>query len=281
MANFNFRLGGANDPFRMVFGEDGSKSVIRYLDERVNYIIGPGTSVGELIRNAQGSTLPDSSAPFALSDFPAHVNHAENQTAVKAENIGLNLWLMQEAARPLLLSFHLDGASIPITSPRIGLFRLYPHYLTDFFIENIAILIHEARHSDCTGGLDARALEALKSGDLSQPGACGHRHSICKTGDYIGLPACDDHPWGAYAIQAVWLNAVANQCRNCRRSDEIMARALLLDASSRISRYSALIRGQMGPPDMSSEGSTGDRIRDSLRALRARRIRALEGGPTP
>ncbi len=275
MSNFRFDITASN-PFQLVFGTDGSKSVVRYLDERVNYVIGPETSISQLIEANESSTFNVAGLPIQLSSFPAHVNDdLYGRPTVKAENIGLNLWLMQEAARPTQLRFRLDHTLIPISSPRIGLFRIYPEYLKDFFIENIAILIHEARHSDCTGGLTPEMIESLREGDISKSTTCGHGHSICKSGDYRGLPACDDSPWGAYSVQAVWLDAVANHCQNCRKEDQRAARVLLLDAISRVTNYREMFRGSLGPPDMSSAGTPLSRIRTSLLDLRGRRSQEL------
>lgn len=275
MANFNFNI-SSHDPFRQVFGPDGSKSVVRYLDERINYVIGPDPSISQFVSSTRSNDGRIGAIPVRSRAAPANYAEEEGEAALKAQNIGLELWLLQEAAGPASMSFTLDGSTIPISSPRIGLFRIYQGYLQDFFIENISILIHEARHSDCSGGLDQALIEAIRDGDMNTPSRCGHRHSVCPAGHvYADLPACDAFAWGAYSVQALWLSHVANHCQNCRSRDQILARAMLADAISRVPNFEQMIQGRQGPPDMTSAGTPLDRIRGALQDFRSRRERQV------
>jgi hypothetical protein len=275
MANFDFEI-GPSDPFRQVFGTEGSRSVIRYIDERINYVIGPEVSINEYVRTDSGGSGSSAAPRFHRQIAPASYGHAE-RPRILAQNIGIDLWLNQEAFGAGNMMFSLGGSAIPITSPRIGLFRIFPDYLTDFFIENISAIIHEARHSDCTGGLTDDLIQAVQAGEQSIPSQCGHLHSICPSSvqDYGGLAACDAFAWGAYSVQALWLDHVVNHCRNCRRRDQILANGILLDTLLRIPNYQRMVRGDFGPPNMSSAGTPLDRIRGALQDFRTRRQREV------
>jgi hypothetical protein len=123
-----------------------------------------------------------------------------------------------------------------------------------------AILVHEARHSDCTGGLTSRDVDFIKTLTSYQETEaefkkleCGHLHSICREfNDYYGLAACDDRPWGAYAVGAVYLESVMNAYSG---RDRELLRATRADLLTRFPTDTYLEDMKRDiDPDMSSSG---------------------------
>ncbi len=120
-------------------------------------------------------------------------------------------------------------------------------------VEQVRILIHEARHSDCTGGVLASDLERFENRQPMKRHECGHSHALCPSGPLEGEFACDEHPWGAYVVDAIYSGAVSLTCTNCSETDKTVAEAMSLDSISRLTYdFSDLMNGRFGAPDMSS-----------------------------
>jgi hypothetical protein len=171
---------------------------------------------------------------------------------------------------------HANGINIPIDSTRAGLMFIGPGYTDQLKVKDkegqirvkplsvlyrTAILVHEARHSDCTGGLTRADLAVLKQvfqghRDMEDYNAidCGHLHVICPRGhDYGGHPACDSKPWGAYAVGAVFAQGAAAAAASVKEQAELEADAV--DSFSRLLiDLRAWKNGVYGLPDLSSTG---------------------------
>lgn len=192
---------------------------------------------------------------------------ADTQVKIGAANIGTQFWLSGLIDGVPVTVYDGDEA-IPVNSSRVGLMLIGPGYRTtesdadgnsiDVPIEaRQAILIHEARHSDCTGGITQSDVEILRNSSSSREAnmrftnrACGHLHTFCRVGSkFEGILACDDRPWGAYAIQYIYLRATTNLYD--RHS---IARAYM--EFSAADAYSRLLTSDTlsGRPDMTSEG---------------------------
>jgi hypothetical protein len=121
--------------------------------------------------------------------------------------------------------------------------------------ERIFTMVHEARHSDCTGGLPTSDVLRVRNNQQPLQRNCGHMHSVCPTGHPLaGYFACDDLPWGAYAVHGVFASTVASQCTNCSNKEKAVSRAAAAEAFSRIEYLDDMLGGQWGDPDMSSSG---------------------------
>jgi hypothetical protein len=115
--------------------------------------------------------------------------------------------------------------------------------------------MHEARHSDCTGGISNNDLAILRASHNTRETdrtfnnrACGHMHTYCPAGHtFEKYLACDDRPWGAYAIQYVYLRALLTTYQG---ADRAIMDASVVDTRSRL----LMDVGSMGRPDMSSAG---------------------------
>jgi hypothetical protein len=231
--------------YDVVFGGIDSAAVIGYLDERINYVLSQDADTDDRLRIAERFL---NRGPFMM-----------------ALNLGAGLWLESELARPRQLGIDINGHVVPIESSRVGVIQLGKGYTNRRLlglgarrfntVQRTGTLVHEARHSDCTGGLDASDLARLREGKLPKNRACTHLHVICPEGHpYEGVPACDIHPWGAYAVEAVYFGALAEACTNCSQKDKMVARAAMFDSLSRVNRAKDMMEGKFGRPDMSSIG---------------------------
>jgi len=229
--------------FVRAFGSDDGTGLLKYLDERIGHIIGPDIDVESRFNYTSASG-------------------AENNKAVTiATNIGTAVWL-ETLAQRRGISFFTNNTAFAVTDPRIGIIKLGKAY-TVFdeasgralnTVARTSILIHEARHSDCTGGLNDRDMVSLTAGQLPENRSCGHLHTICASGDYEGLPACDGKPWGAYAIGWLFANEIVEKCETCTESMRQTAMAVAIDSLSRLppDMAKAMRNKTLPPPDMSS-----------------------------
>ena len=133
-----------------------------------------------------------------------------------------------------------------------------------------ATLVHEARHSDCTGGVSQAALNVARNSRNiiefvnNYPAMnCGHLHTMCPAWhEFKDLPACDRHFWGAYAVGYVF--AAAKQDPNSTGFRDVLLRYMENDSASRllyltkgtnrIIDVEPMLNGQYGLPDMTSSG---------------------------
>jgi hypothetical protein len=249
--------------FRLIFqgGELPSDGVLRYLDERINYIVGSNRDVDALLKVGPRSYRELKSRFMAAADRSAESTREEDARAiVMALNMGTAGWWIHEALGPTQgVSIEFDGQQIPLTSSRVGLIQLGQGYTLDRVhqVERLETLIHEGRHSDCTGGLSQETLILLRLGIAPSGLTCGHAHAECPKGhDLSGIPACDVQPWGAYAIGAIFSIGVSRQCENCSEEERQVAEMSASDSLSRVDPLilDGMLSGAFGPPDMTSQG---------------------------
>jgi hypothetical protein len=114
-------------------------------------------------------------------------------------------------------------------------------------------LVHEARHSDCTGGMDSDDVGRIRAGGMPASTECFYRHVDCPKGHPMaGLEACDEIAWGAYTMGALFSAALAKNCTNCSEEEKQQALMVTMDGFSRVLVLEAMMKGQLGDPDMSS-----------------------------
>jgi hypothetical protein len=257
--------GSGDEMFQRIFsGNDGS-AVLRYVDERLNFILPDEVDlesrifVSQILRPILPIGLGQwSSHEGPLGDPPrdSEEGDVEEGPQIGATNIGVALWFVSEALRPERLSFEFGEDLVKVDSPRVGIIMLGPGFSPRLNrLSRAGIFVHEARHSDCTGGLPVSDLERIAAGLPPLQESCGHSHAICPAGhDYAGLPACDQHAWGAYAVQNVFFKAVLESCDSCSEEERQIALAEYADSASRILVLDEMLAGELGPPDMSSSG---------------------------
>ena len=248
---FNQGTGGL---FAQTFpGESPTLGILKYLDERVSYIFSSSADLDSLLKIGPRfqALKPESKPEDSLED---------SRALLMAINVGMGAWLIHESMGPDQgLYFKFEGRKVPISNSRVGLIQLGGGYVAERVnpIDRMETLVHEGRHSDCTGGMTQLDVLRLKVGMLPENPSCGHTHAICPDGHPLaGLPACDLHPWGAYTIGAMFSVTLSGRCTNCSEAEKMSAELSAYDSLSRVEPnvLDASLKGVFGPPDMSSQG---------------------------
>ena len=244
---------GSNSFAGLIFGERSVGGVLKYLDQRVNYVIS--------FRESVEDRLVEGVSSRKLEGQVAGLQRVDDQQTV-AVNLGTLSWLIAEASRPASIKFKFSDQWVDVNESRVGIVQLGKIYSNmGLFKEDlpaiyrISTLVHEARHSDCTGGIKRSEIDQLLStGEVARQ-SCGHMHGVCPAGHELeGIVACDVHAWGAYAVGAVFSAWVQRSCTNCNEKDKQSAYADALDSLSRVVPIEKMLRGEAGIPDMSSSG---------------------------
>ncbi|MFZ9521320.1 MAG: hypothetical protein ACO3A4_12665 [Silvanigrellaceae bacterium] len=232
----------ADSYFFKAFAPNGTIDLLKFVDDRIGYIIGMNTTIDSRF------------------SYTAETGNNSGKAVTIATNIGTAVWL-ETVAQKRPIEFFINNTSIPVNDPRIGIVRLAEGY-TNYDgegrpmnpVARTAVLIHEARHSDCTGGLSDRDVLNLSAGQLPENRSCGHLHTICQGGDYDGLPACDGREWGSYAMGWLYANEFKDNCTNCSEAMRQTAKIVAIDALLRVGegRAAAMIQKTLPPPDLSS-----------------------------
>ena len=204
------------------------------------------------------------------SDVPDQDKKMKDAGAeVAASNVGTGIFL-QGWIDDTNITLNLENESTPVTSSRVGLMLIGPGYkekMDSSRGEQIvlppayrqSILIHEARHSDCSSQLGPKEREiARKATDYidfqksMKDLGCGHLHSVCPEGHaFAGIAACDDHAWGAYTVAAIFL---VGQSTNAEGTDHQILDAMAADSLERFQggTITGLVNGAYGNPNMKS-----------------------------
>jgi hypothetical protein len=241
--------------FTQIFGGTDAADVTNYLDTRLRFYFDQGN------RTATITGMED--RPVTIAEiFP---QSSDPRAQVGAVNAGTGLWLSSLVYRKSL-SLSVGSESHPINASRIGITILGPGYQSNLETSRgsiplhptfrQAVLIHEARHSDCTGGISETWLESVRQLGRSQAASdkyfglqCGHLHAKCPSGhDLEGLAACDREPWGAYTVGNIFYRAVAREFE-IGSVDYQVASYYIADFESRV-----LVDRDGTTPDMSSSG---------------------------
>lgn len=225
--------------FNDVFGGSSSKNVANFFDSRVNYALSSETDLrGRIVTDLVSSIQGEEPETLALN--PSSV-----------------LWYLAKVNEPEKIKFHVNDKLLDISSSRIGIMQFGESFSKLDPILQVTTLIHEARHSDCTGGALRSDLERFKNNERLLNHKCGHTHVQCPVGHpYEGAFACDEHPWGAYIVGALYAGAVALTCVNCLEQEKTLADSISLDSLQRLLyNLDQLLDGKLGPADMSSSNT--------------------------
>lgn len=225
-----------NNWYSQAFGGPSATHAMNYMEERVKFILPYRDDYHKFVTH------------LAVWDDRGHF----------AANFGMSIWMAKMQDRRDALYFTAwPGRKIRVDSPHVGIITLgskFPTWKQE--LDKISpalltsVLIHEARHSDCTG----RITQGVLDGREPWPKDCGHQHEACPPGHpYEGVMACDHHAWGAFAVQWVWLNQVSLYCKfGCSTLDRSQALANAVDAKLRVLRSNELFAGKLGSPNMSN-----------------------------
>jgi hypothetical protein len=269
------------DFFDEIYGGKTGADLTNYINQRLHYYF---------------TTTEKNNATLEPSGFPAHTawekddqiaklgqlgavlmpevpnltnsQQDDGRAVVGAANIGTAIWFLGilDRVTPVIT---IAGQTVSVDSSRVGLMEIGPGYLKSIVTDKDevieipaeyrqAILLHEARHSDCTNGVSQSQLDAARVAKSStefyanyKALSCGHLHILCPAGHaFAGLPACDSEPWGAYAVQAIFQIAASKVLTGIdQRILEIQA----MDSLDRVQvDHDKLLRGDLGSPDMTS-----------------------------
>lgn len=232
--------------FSRVFGGTRNSDVVEYLDARLHHFFDPS----------------DPSVSFSPAWFfgnqPPPDQKLGQGLLVLAQNVGLTLWLIGEAYG-VSVDFNHQGRSVPVDSSRVGImmlgggYAMKGHYpdgstfdLPAFYRQSV--ILHEARHSDCTGGISADQLRKFREAQEFDGMNCGHTHVLCPEGHvYAGEPVCDNEAWGAYTVAETFLRGIQAEAEEGSLEWQIATGAV-------IDNLSRVLVSQAGDPDMSSAG---------------------------
>lgn len=226
--------------FEQIFDSRDASGVVQYLDERVNFFIPEDAELEERI----------------LVQELGQLDQIEDEPQIAASNVGTEFWYISEIFQPQEVRFLFGDELIEAESSRIGIIQPGPAYAGGLSgVERVSTLVHEARHSDCTGGITRQDLDRVEAGSLPENLSCGHLHDLCPSGHPLeGLPGCDSHPWGAYSVHLVFMQTLAEECDGCTEQERQIALIGAADAASRVLVLEPMLAGALGPPDMSSSG---------------------------
>lgn len=248
--------------YSAIFGGVTGVDVARYLNQRIRHF----HTAAEIKRARDQAGFSDDGA---MSDPDLNEKMRSADREFIAINAGAGLFL-SSVISGRVLKLRIGDQVFEGSSPRVGLMEIGKTYVTEQYVKGRpfpiptvvrqSVLLHEARHSDCTGGVTQDLITQLRTSKNAQETdrlvkdkSCAHFHSYCTSGDLEGIPACDDHPWGAYAIDLVFLRAIRS---DLGRYDQAIVDAQLLDLTTRFKfDFNEMLDGKMGPPDMSSTGA--------------------------
>jgi hypothetical protein len=244
--------------FTKIFGGTDSASVLKFYQDRIQYAF----AEDDLSR---ASLSPASMQDDLTRALAAPVSSSGKSARAGALNVSTTLWL-DGVVNYKSISLTVGSQQIALDSPHTGIMMFGPSY-TDMVYDSQGdshpfppeyrqnVLLHEARHSDCTGGISREQISTVRAArSMSRlPIACGHTHINCPSGPLKGLPACDAERFGAYTVGATYIAATIDG-----QTDEISRKILqmtLIDLQSRfIESSSNPSLPDEQEPNMTSEG---------------------------
>lgn len=211
--------------FEKIFGGSDSASVLRFIDERIDYLV-------------------DGSYDFAKRGMADPL----------ALNFGAELFLAHLYRGGRVPWLKIGDERVYVKDSRVGIVELYDSFFAmgedqeSRYFHQVLTLVHESRHSDCPGGLTKVELTKFVEQDAWTNFQCTHPHVKCPLGHRgAGRQRCDQGGWGAHAVAAVFADRVAH-CANC--SSQLVQNAMRASTSSArmILDRQKLFSGKMGAP---------------------------------
>lgn len=252
--------------FSKVFGGPSGQDVANFLDERLKYYFDEKDLDGWSI---YPSRFTYTSWKKTADEDKKDEGESRARGEVGASNLGTGLF-MQGAVegKPVVIENSKSGKSIRFDSIRVGMMLVGPGY--KYRVNAIpmvsvvlpasyrqGILVHEARHSDCSIEAGVHDFAVARSATSFRDFLarfkkieCGHAHTLCpKDHDFASLPACDRQPFGAYSIGAVFVAAKAKEATS--PLDRRILEGQVVSALSRLTfDVKAMQKGELGEPRM-------------------------------
>jgi hypothetical protein len=211
--------------FSQIFGGTRSSNVVKYFENRINYVISQNTDYRTRLVLA-------SLAPLSKLGY-------------YAANPSVFIWYISLFNEPEDVRFKINNRLVDITSTRIGVMQLGDIFTTEDTISDAITLIHEARHSDCPEGALASEVLRFYNGLSVIDHTCGQLHGSCAGGG-----SCDVIPWGPYAIDYIYSLAIERTCTSCTQTEIQQARVNANYVQGAAFEIQATMNGDFGSPDM-------------------------------
>ncbi|MEK7356175.1 MAG: hypothetical protein AAB250_06975 [Bdellovibrionota bacterium] len=249
--------------FSKIFGGTSGRDVRGFLDERLKYFF-TEEDLNAFQMDSPRFTYTNWKKTDQVDQDDSKKSSEKGE--VGASNVGAGLFA-QGVVEGTPVAIKSATERIVFDSPRVGMMLVGPGYKASVSAKGQqitlpaayrqAILVHEARHSDCsirtTKEDFAVARTAISYRDFLAKFKnieCGHLHTLCPSGhDFAGIAACDRQPWGAYSIGAIF---VAARMRDAK--SDLDRRILEATASDAITRLlfdpKTMKEGQLGEPQM-------------------------------
>ncbi len=161
-------------------------------------------------------------------------------------------WLIQMCDSRIPVSkVEINGKTINIDRPRHGVVFSGPYFFSSKVtsMERIALLTHEARHADCPvkpSNYNVACLLLMDSSQLDDNSKkCGFPHAKCSENDNV--MACEDIPWGSYAVTYIILKKFYHDCTSCTEEERQVSNVA---ANGYANRF--FVDPFSGTPDLSS-----------------------------
>lgn len=265
--------------FRLAFGGTDGNAIRNFIGERLRYILDEHDLLGSRVLPAPVYTAWN--APSG-----PRVSEVNDELVLGGTNYGAAFWF-QGVLDGAVKTLHIPrlNLSIPIESSRVGIMTIGPGYASKVrgydahrsrMVEfeptpeyRQAILIHEARHSDCTGGIRASEVAAIRGARslddfeaVTTGTSCNHFHVTCPMGHRLaGTPNCDRSPWGAYTYGFLYARGRTGPHLSYRQkmvlhfmANDSLGRLVFLRDNQNHYDAQGLYRGRYGNPDPSSAG---------------------------
>ncbi|MES2962554.1 MAG: hypothetical protein V4760_01600 [Bdellovibrionota bacterium] len=251
--------------YSKIFGGTSGAEVTQFLDERIKYYF----------------TMEDLDGWRMLTPSPVYRRWTKTDDADKEEesktsqkavvgasNLGTGLFY-QGAVEGEPVRIAKGDESIVIDTTRVGMMLVGPGYVSQMKLESgttidvpasyrQSILVHEARHSDCSIEAGAKDFEVARSATSMRDFMnrfkkieCGHAHMICPSGhDYAGISACDRQVFGAYTVGAVFVAARLKD-QNLGAVERRILESMVVSAFGRVLKdVQGMKNGKFGDPQM-------------------------------
>ncbi len=138
-----------------------------------------------------------------------------------AINLGAFSWLSAVNEGVCTDYFEFEGKEISIQSPYVGIIQLNREFFDLSFIEQISILLHEAKHSDCQ-------IQSKSPGSITISQTCGFIH------DFNGKFAVDRYLDGAHAYEHIFGLSIFKDCINCTSKEKLQGLDIWLNTKDSV-----------------------------------------------
>lgn len=221
LGTLGFTSANQSDLSKLGVSDLSNATLVRFIGDRIKYIVGESYDL-----KTNGTTISMSGGynPNLFSE----IEEQFSKVVTVMVNTGSAAYRDGKANRKLY-TLYLDGQSVQVKSPRIGVIKIGEGLFTAARVKSSALtakvnrllrlgtLFHESRHSDGNGS------------------NVGFPHKMCDSGEFKGYYACENNLNGPYSIEAVLMKRFYEACYDCTETELAGLQASAADAASRLS----------------------------------------------